>query len=1289
MSRYHRCPVCKQGQYLDLTDMQEHLLLNPRCNQRYPRAVLRQPREGQTLAGSHDSTQSIVATSHTEEGGTGVPQVVVLNYRNNQSGKTANNSIDNTSDVESQASGPLFDLPVPQMKPSYETVPEMDLSLPSGEADPSTALCHLSPSPLWQHDDEQQNPIQTTHRYNTRSKSMIAAPPPTSTASLSLNSHQSSSCQTASEATPYSTKEDDISLLDNSTDHMLLDSSPLVAAQARNITINLHNPVNPYLGTEVHFCTKPQECYMQLADIVCHHRLPLFTFDILMMWAVEAARSGALDGSIQHPRRKTYWHNIIRDFSSTKVMRIPVLLENERTRPFMDGTYNLEAYHRGEDDLIEIPTFSFEGQLRDLLLDDQLFCDPGNLVINEDPVDKSTRFTPYRIKDGEMLDDIHSANWYQGLAEEANNHFLDFNPDFDFIIGVIIFIDKTHTDCYGRHNLEPIIFTLTILRQHIRDNPRGWRVLGYIPDLETKSKAEVSLRRGQTSTSTNIRNVHRCLNAVLQSLQHAQTNPPILELNLGGVTKLVRLRLPVCCFLGDAKSNDGLCGRYFSHKTQRISRTCFATYEESNRPNLRCSHVTASAILPLTEFVMLHHEPPLQSNELGIYSLDVLKDKSKRNAIDCLWHHHPFMALQLANDSRRTHNISEEVVLQVCQLVLKYKSQHEAHGLIFDLDYGVEEGSIFTAATTDPMHAFLLGVLKYAMELILDEYTPTGRAEIDISIRRRHSSGQLRQSDLKRFPRANLIKGITNLTKVTAEEVDGVAFQLLLFLITGKGRSFAVKQYSRARPGRECISGHEALLRYGRIVFLLESFLSFHAWTKYGPFGLAGRSEGAVMAKHIIDCRIRQMLEDLTIICPREKYCRDSGQIQPVGNGWHIQKLHELTHLAEVVQRTGSLANINASQGESHLKSYAKAPAATSQKTSPKTFLEQAVMRVEFSNALDRCFRLRGVNRLRPTNPHSKLQSHPDTAIEGEDDAAAGDTKTERHRFGGCLFELEISRAGGTSRQPAQFEYTVVYKNPRLKEERALDPHVREWLTAHFAAECRLEDYDGAVVVGFSQCKRGDFFVRSHPHFMGNSWYDWIMADYRTDDEVEGVHNQDRRAQYAHLFGSTEELALCNTAADGCLTWYKRLVPAKVLAMITYTYNRGANSQQQRENGFVLHCAHERDAPESIHLRTTLLSQQWKMEYHSDGNPKLRLVGLDSVAGSVLVAEDSCEKNPFLTRPQSGPGPACEAPARSKRQRTNTDTDVYVYSVFDRQDAWPRQFLASTELPPDVPNNLV
>jgi hypothetical protein len=66
----------------------------------------------------------------------------------------------------------------------------------------------------------------------------------------------------------------------------------------------------------------------------------------------------------------------------------------------------------------------------------------------------------------------------------------DFDEEFEYLEGIVLYCDKTGTTSNQRYPLEPFIFSLASIRRYIRMHNRAWRRIGFMPDLETKSSSE-------------------------------------------------------------------------------------------------------------------------------------------------------------------------------------------------------------------------------------------------------------------------------------------------------------------------------------------------------------------------------------------------------------------------------------------------------------------------------------------------------------------------------------------------------------------------------------------------------------------------------------------------------------------------------------------------------------------------------------------------------------------------------------------------------------------------------
>ena len=202
----------------------------------------------------------------------------------------------------------------------------------------------------------------------------------------------------------------------------------------------------------------------------------------------------------------------------------------------------LETHFKEEDisrkqrlrDHAYVVRFDFKEQLLDLLSDTEIFGNKDNLCINNGIVE---RWEPYRPPDvQENLDEVFNGRWYQETVRvECTNR----DGKQLFFMPITIYVDKTGTDAFQRHGVEPVVFTTPLIRRHVRNNPKAWRVLGFIPDLEAKSSAvKKKSTQSKRLMGMSCRNYHKCLSVVLESFSKCQMDENfVYNLRLGSYVR--------------------------------------------------------------------------------------------------------------------------------------------------------------------------------------------------------------------------------------------------------------------------------------------------------------------------------------------------------------------------------------------------------------------------------------------------------------------------------------------------------------------------------------------------------------------------------------------------------------------------------------------------------------------------------------------------------------------------------------------------------------------------------
>ena len=276
---------------------------------------------------------------------------------------------------------------------------------------------------------------------------------------------------------------------------------------------------------------------------------------------------------------------------------------------------------------------------------------------------------------------------------------------------------------------------------------------------------------------------------------------------------------------------------------------------------------------------------------------------------------------------------------------------------------------------------------------------------------------------------------------------------------------------------------------------MAEALLSFHAWYKLGTHK-HGRE-----ALQDIKKAIARMLTMVRYYCPRKK-----------GNGWKIQKFHDLLHLAVDMQRFGCPANFDAGPHESGLCYWAKLPAMTAQTRGYNCFAKQVCSRLYEFQCFARARRLLKIKGVRDIHL-------PDLSRKDDDMNRSESLPI----LGGQRFFIFDIANGSSQIQANHFPPSVFHAtetgNPvsNLTVHPVLETFLRgqKSLAEEFVTENQLiridPQFSRRVGSGeephklwqlFTECKlslqqprQRCVTLRCHPDFRGEGpWYDWVIA---------------------------------------------------------------------------------------------------------------------------------------------------------------------------------------------------
>ena len=213
------------------------------------------------------------------------------------------------------------------------------------------------------------------------------------------------------------------------------------------------------------FWSKNDLCKLELLYLLKKHKCPNSVYKDVLGWANFYANSKEC--------------NI---FLGNRIDRREVALKDLMIRRNMENMRPIKktiwlGQEQGHE--IHVTTFDFKQQLLSMLRDNELIH-PNNLALHEPML--STSSTETR-KDNKYISEIHDSIWYK-CASDYYVKKMGKDP-YRVICGIILTVDKTHTDAKGKLCLEPVQFSISILNTKTRKkNPNAWKCLGFINDLD-------------------------------------------------------------------------------------------------------------------------------------------------------------------------------------------------------------------------------------------------------------------------------------------------------------------------------------------------------------------------------------------------------------------------------------------------------------------------------------------------------------------------------------------------------------------------------------------------------------------------------------------------------------------------------------------------------------------------------------------------------------------------------------------------------------------------------------
>jgi len=1011
------------------------------------------------------------------------------------------------------------------------------------------------------------------------------------------------------------------------------------------------NSVSSFGGAEIHkpflgdVALKTEVSYVRLHSYLSKIKAPLHAFDDILVLLKREATNNGFDIMDQHPKRKSLLLSLMKQYGrGLEPHRQIVALETKHPR-------NENYIRDSTNDTCGVYSFDATAAIKSLLDEAGLFTSFSNLAVNAtDPFG--------RFPKGSPLDESISGSWYQDAFDNMVKIFGEQLQTKEgvpvLLFPLCIYLDKTGISILQRHGLEPVMVSCLLLNMKARNQTdRSWRHLGFIPDLDQKSRASKARERSTAAgKGRSCRNYHSCLQVVLASLiEMQQANGFDHAVTLGNVTCYVHLYCPVAFIMGDTKSQDSLCCRVAHYNQPRTCYACYVPFEELSSADHKCSFVTQAEQRTLLTGCM---EEGQETNE------ELLANLKAVSTIRCF---------------------SEAM---------------------FGLDYGGTIDGQFGACTLDMMHAFKSGVLKDVAKCFIDPMPPRQKESLDKYVDQLYS--KQRCSGMNNGLRTNFSKGITNATILTANEWPGLLLTYLVVAQTYEGQDILDKRFDEddkkffiqqknkkaakkakakeKRPFKKAIYSDESdgcdsqgdpisettLLTGPRctsqaFVQLVEQLLSFHASYTYGA---AYFNQGDERGKQVLDNAMKTMLQQLTTTLVRE------------ANGWNLAKVHScFRHFAHMVSRFGRATNTDAELGERGLKNWAKDHGRHTNKGSTDKFTKQTNNRV-YENAV---FRKAGNKPCDFQDDSESLASMPtiEQGLVGSPKYVVSYVNNfkdhEGTTFSGVLCKWKTKGIGGVELPSAILEaYTNLY----------YDFTVPDFASKNKAGDSPLTTRMNTRVEGYTEyVSETGVRYRVHPNYQNNGpWYDWaiIPCPNGYDDLVcnpdpnappsvprvgEGppFASPNPVADAKQKAGSKRKMSALVPQKSYCETKYgQHHLPAKVVALFTCP-------ETATEKALVHAC---RPWMQKNYDRTSTLTESWCLQYFVedvDVPPKhgAKKPGTKQVLKPVYNVIDASDLKENIFVLDENPG--------LHEHVEYTSTSGHVVFITNRKTHWPSLFL--------------
>ena len=395
------------------------------------------------------------------------------------------------------------------------------------------------------------------------------------------------------------------------------------------------------------------------------------------------------------------------------------------------------------------------------------------------------------------------------------------------------------------------------------------------------------------------------------------------------------------------------------------------------------------------------------------------------------------------NPSVICHPITKQIILSAqASDSISQLSHHHLTNAFHTIDFGGDPQGIHGCTPPETLHLYQQGLYKYALEAFFGNLNIRQKQQFDKLVGSVSNSCK-HQSD-RSFPRFSFPHGVSNLTRITAEELTGV---IVLCIVAIQSHCFGTVVATMYQKPRGLIPDPSLKIKCLAFAKLFEMMLSLESWIEKDTHSVH-------YVTNVVPAKIRMIMREYALIVNRT-----------TGNQLKIPKFHQLLHIPRYILKFGSPNNFNSGRCESHHISLCKIPSKTAQKR-VDCFEPQVGLRI-----CDRIVTARAKRAL--NNEFDQVPRMPSS-------------------IGGTRFELVRSLTTGQ---------VFIQCHPNIKDcwTSAFSPPLIQDI-----GDCLCSQFTSGRVPCFTEYRRGDnnqILFRAHPHYRSDSpWHDWANFVWATND---------------------------------------------------------------------------------------------------------------------------------------------------------------------------------------------